>query len=415
MRTDLVIAMLAAIFAGSAARAQNGVTPPSSDDYLKIIQWQNEQIANLNDRVTALENKEPAAAPAVTGGWPAWVDTVKISGDLRYRHELIDSDGSEHRNRHRIRARVGIKAKLTDEIDLGFQLASGSDDPVSTNATLDGGFSSKSVWIDKAYFDYHPEAVEGLSILGGKFSNPFDTHQGSPLVWDGDLRVEGIAATYEPDCETLDVYVAAGGFWIEERSSSPDSSLWAVQGSVAGDIADGARGMIGASYYAAGNAEGYAPFYDSTDSFGNTLDTMGNYMYGFSIGEFFAELSGEIADGVKASVFGSYVQNFDADDCDTGWIAGFSLARGPVKFKYNYRVLESNTVIGAFTDSDFGGGGTDAQGHQVGVSYAINKKVSCGVTAFFNEQGLNFGDPDCPSAQDKNEYNRFQFDVQFKF
>ena len=35
-------------------------------------------------------------------------NTLKLKGDLRYRHELIDEEGKEQQNRQRIRARVGL-------------------------------------------------------------------------------------------------------------------------------------------------------------------------------------------------------------------------------------------------------------------------------------------------------------------
>ena len=70
-------------------------------------------------------------------------DTVKFGADLRYRHELIEAEGKDQRNRERIRARLNMTARLNDEVILGFQIASGTDNPVSSNQTLDGGFSSK--------------------------------------------------------------------------------------------------------------------------------------------------------------------------------------------------------------------------------------------------------------------------------
>jgi TolA-binding protein len=97
-----------------------------------------------------------------------WVENIKISGDFRYRHESIDAedlhDWATGHNRHRIRARLGIDAKVNDEFDLGFRIASGSGDPASTNQTLADSFSSKELWLDLAYFNYHPLAIDALTL-----------------------------------------------------------------------------------------------------------------------------------------------------------------------------------------------------------------------------------------------------------
>ena len=81
-----------------------------------------------------------------------WWEKVKIKGDLRYRHEMIDKEDKDDRHRHRVRARLGIFGDVSPYTKVGIQLATGSNDPVSTNQTLDGAFSTKQVGIDHATF-----------------------------------------------------------------------------------------------------------------------------------------------------------------------------------------------------------------------------------------------------------------------
>ena len=101
-------------------------------------------------------------------------NTLKLKGDLRYRHELIDEEGKEQRNRQRMRTRVSFTAQASDDVNIIFQLAGGSSDtPVSTNQDLGNGFSTKSVWIDMAYFDWHSSQIKGFNVMGGKVKNPF--------------------------------------------------------------------------------------------------------------------------------------------------------------------------------------------------------------------------------------------------
>ena len=60
-----------------------------------------------------------------------------------------------------------------------------------------------------------------------------------------------------------------------------------------------------------------------------------------------------------------------------------------------------------FTDSDFSGGGTDGTGHIFRGSYGLTRNVSLGGTLFINERGGNLGT--------KEDYNRLQLDVEFKY
>ena len=80
-----------------------------------------------------------------------WWESTKVKGDFRYRHEMIDKQDSDTRHRHRIRARFGLYGDVSPYSSFGIRLATGSDDPVSTNQTLDGAFSTKTIGLDLAY------------------------------------------------------------------------------------------------------------------------------------------------------------------------------------------------------------------------------------------------------------------------
>ena len=121
-------------------------------------------IADVQSTVT-----EVAAATTPAGG-ESWSDRVRLDGDFRYRYERIDAEGSDTRKRNRIRARVNVKADLSDDVEVGFGLATGGDDPVSTNQTLGGGGSSKGVVLNLAYANW--EATDGLHLIFGKLKNP---------------------------------------------------------------------------------------------------------------------------------------------------------------------------------------------------------------------------------------------------
>ncbi len=347
----------------------------------------------------------------------AWAERVNIHGDLRYRHEYFNVEGAKDRNRQRIRARVGLTAKLTDTVDLGFQLATGSMDPVSTNQTLSGAFSSKDVWVDLAYFDWHPTGAPGLNVIGGKMENPFYVAAKTELLWDSDLRPEGMALTYKRDFDRGSLFANAGGFWVTERGGDSDTYMLGAQfgGSIEFCETSKFTGAIGLYDY--DDVEGRTPvfggdFFGNRSRFMNIADATTPLVFNenFTQVEAIGELAFKLRE-VPVKVFGNYVKNTAADsDYDEGWLAGFEIGSSDPrhwKFKYNYRDLERDAVFGTFSDSDFIGGGTDGKGHEVGIGYQVNKRVAVGASYFNNDAMM--------STRNPIDFERVMLDVKFKF
>jgi hypothetical protein len=170
---------------------------------------------------------EPQAAPAGTQGLEARVaraeeqakkasetiskqlGSMTFFGDLRFRYEsfygqqnaLASSDNPAAlgntlttRQRLRLRARLGVRGKISDEFDWGLRLATGSfADMISTNQTLTDFYTRKSFALDQAYFNYHPKALPGFQIQAGKFDTPWTRTE---LTWDNDISVEGLSESY---------------------------------------------------------------------------------------------------------------------------------------------------------------------------------------------------------------------------
>lgn len=341
----------------------------------------------------------------------SWADNIKVSGDIRLRNENIDQDGKEGRNRTRLRLRVKADAKINDQVKAGFRLASGESDPVSTNQTLDEGFSSKSIVLDRAFVIWEPEALGGLAITGGKMANPMVL--GQDLVWDGDLNPEGVNFNYAAGIIDLN----AGYYFVEERSSDDDTSLVGI--TAAADL--GGEGLdinIGAGYFLYDNIKGY-DLIVADDAFGNsTVDTTDPvtgdvtssvYASDYALLEGFASIGFNA--GIPVTIYADYVVNNDAEtDADTAYQFGISLLKaknpGEFAFDYNWRSVEADAVFASFTDSDFGGGGTDAEGHRISGKYKISKNWEAAATYFINELGTDGSGVD---------YNRLQLDLVGKF
>jgi len=347
-----------------------------------------------------------------------WWESIKLKGDLRYRHEMIDKEDKDTRHRHRIRARLGIFGEVSPYTKVGIQLATGSDDPVSTNQTLDGAFSTKQIGIDLAYFEASHPRLPGLSIKGGKFENPFFKPGKSELIWDGDWNPEGGAATFNKKSGDFDLTLTGAGFWIDERSSSDDSYIAA--GQAVGRLYFNEKKSnltFGGSIFNYVNAEGYEPFFDHDDAMGNSIveavtdeDTVKVYASGFELMELFGEFTHKFESFPVTVVF-DYVTNSAADSLNTGWLFGLRVGKakkpGSWEFRYLYRNLEADAVLGMFADSDFRGGGTDTKGHEVGGAIQLATNTAFKATYFINEIGVE--------AEETEGFNRMQIDLQLKF
>lgn len=347
-----------------------------------------------------------------------WYDNLKLSGDLRYRHELIEDDINPSRNRHRIRARLGLKAEINEYAKVGFQLASGSDDPVSTNQTLDGGFSSKGLVLNQAYFEITHHRADGVLLSGGKFKSPFFAPGKTEVIFDSDLGMEGGYLLFQSSGKIVDYRFIVGGFWVEERSSESDSYIVTKQVQIDFElIKDKIDLVFAVGLFNYNNASGHPLFFDVEDGFGNSTkpyfngtDTILTYANGFEIVDISAQLNLKFG-GQPILLYGESIKNNDADSLETGYLIGISLGKtkkpGSWNINYNYRKLEKDAVVGAFSNSDFGGGGTNAKGHKIGAAFQLADKMAFALTYFVNETEIN---------QDKTkDYKRLQADLKLKF
>ena len=161
--------------------------------------------------LTAIVAMLLASASASAHDGETWIDRIDFKGDFRLRFDREAEDNQTDRERSRFRARFGFTAAVTDDIDFVLQLASGGDNPVSTNQSLDDGFSRKDIGVDLAYVDWTINDQFGL--LAGKIKNPLFRAGSVPLVWDGDLNPEGAALVFSSG----GLFATAAGFAACER------------------------------------------------------------------------------------------------------------------------------------------------------------------------------------------------------
>jgi hypothetical protein len=469
---SLPLVALALAATSLTAAAGEKVEP---EDLIKVIQQQNEKIDSLLSRVKGLEDSQRAVREAISegfqrteslaskldnaaeGGVPPWVTRVRFTGDFRYRHEFFDIEANEKdRHRQRIRVRIGLQAQPCDDLDFYFRLASGdSDDARSTNVTLEDNFSSKDVWLDLAYFDWHPRLLFGVHILGGKMKNPFFRPGGEEMIFDSDVNPEGLALTYAiQPIEMTKVFASGGGFWMNENPSGRDTILYGVQTGVTQGIGDYVKVTAGGSYYDFGKTEGESVYTDDGD--GNTVvdgnppadpdedgvfergirytdmyyDTPSGdrervyvvggpeltYMYDYQIFEVFTQVDIQ-AGPIPIAVIGDYVKNDAAGASeDKGWLVGIKVGKtkkraGTWEVGYNYRDVEADAVLGALSASDTGQG-SDIEVHKVFAGVMLTRCMKVRVTYYKSEIGQSRP----PDVEDwENDYERVQVDLILTF
>ncbi|MBS3935973.1 MAG: putative porin [Sulfuritalea sp.] len=503
--------------AGEAAKklaAQKDAPAPVRVHYVPEI-VRNEIREQIKQEVIAQARTERWAEPNAI---PAWLDSIRWEGDLRLRYQLDDfaagnstpanyafaagtstpnfplsgdttraaelaavnnssnriptANTTEKRERHRLRARIGLLAKISPEWSAGVRLATGSaTDRVSTNQTLGQDWNRYAFLVDRAFVRYDP--VESLSLVGGRIPNPWFS---TDLVWDDDLNFEGMALTWKPlrDNAAFKPFLTAGAFPVKEENPPASSGRWmhGVQAGAQWDIRSDTRFKFGLAWYGFRNFEGRVEndaVYDASVSLPNS-SAYGQYEYGRNLRQkgntlfvtnASAELNDPFAPAYKTAYWGlasrfrplnltaslafarfdpvhviltaDWVKNtaFDrneiaartagrvnlADGKNHGYQYRLTLGRPQLRNLHDwqvalaYRYLGSDAVVDAFTDSDFGGGGTNLKGYTLGFQYAVDRNAAVGLRWLSADQIDSFA----PGAGLKFSLDVLQADVNVRF
>jgi hypothetical protein len=389
------------------------------------LKAQNQQLRAQGDYLKAetrglRQDSATQAAEAAKLKGADWASRISLKGDLRYRYEYISDEtlnaagvqGTADRDRNRIRARLNIEARATDDILVGFGFATTENgDPRSSNQSLDGVFSRKSIDLDLAYFDWRFSTWGHL--IGGKMKQPF-VKPGQSVFWDGDLNPEGLAVAFNRG----PWFGSAYGYWIDEISgaqSARTSDVMLYGGQVGLKLPMGAATLtLAAHYYDLSAGVGRAPFYNGNSN-GNTTIGVGTpvaqvLVHDYRVVNLMAELN-TLLGGTPLQFWVDAAQNQDPDDYDTAWGAGvlFGEAGNPKTWEIGaaYQRIEKDALFGQLIDSDFGGGTTDARGWMLRGAFAPVRNWTLNATYYINERNVDVGT--------KADYDRLQLDFNVKF
>jgi len=355
---------------------------------------------------------------------PQWLQNMKLKGDLRlrYQYERDDND-ADARERGRVRYRLGLETKIADNVKVGAGLASGGDDPRSTNQTFDDTFETGDIRLDYAYAEYTP--IENVKLVGGKF--PFKNYLWTPtdLLWDGDVNPAGGAIHAEHALLDNVTGFLNTGVWVIDEHNKTDMMgrfLNYAQGGL--KVKEGSvDAAAAATYYGFHGVKGTCPDWSAGTNTGITSTGSGGsctgaLMYDYdSVGTSaevgVAKLFGGLPFGIdeRISAFGDFIHNVDPDDNNVGWAAGIKfgnkkVTKGNWQAKWLYAYLEKDAWLDALPDSDRLGGRTDVQGHEASFSYGLLDNVTLGLDYYQTKRIV---------ATAENVEHLIQGDVVLKF
>jgi hypothetical protein len=335
--------------------------------------------------------------------------TINLKGGVGKAGTAAILNTTNDRLRERLRLRVGLAAKLTDGITAGVRLATGDlTNPVSMNQLVGVTGARYTFAVDQAYLRFDTNSapeVPWMTAWLGRIPNPFYS---SDLVWYSELQFEGFADTLRwnfdgSQAEPKNLFFTAGAFPVQEiELSSKDKWLYGAQLGLDWTFASGVRTRVAAAYYYFDNIAGTQNAPDSTlldytaPQFmqkGNTVFDIRNdtdpttNLFALAANYHLADVTVGVdwpAFNHRLSLTADYVKNIGFDQAEIfartgsevgkrnvgyqvefGFGTNSAMLRGNWRAAIEYRYLQRDAVVDAFTDSDFHLGGTDTKGYVI--------------------------------------------------
>lgn len=261
-------------------------------------------------------------------------------------------------------------------------------------------------------------------------------------VYNTDFNV---ASNQPSKFDSTDKWLTGGQLGIDWKFADD----WKTKFSVAYYAFDGVQGKLSSPYTPlstsdagdtdttrpsfAQNGNTYIPLRNITPTTANDFGNLYQFQYFGLASEFenltvTGKLTYEGFDPVALSLVGEATKNlaFEVDPAtaignrgdnniyeggDTAWYSALQVGKpalatfGDWQASIGYRYVESDAVVDAFTESDFGGGGTNVQGFTIGGDFALSPFVRLGVSWMSSNE----------IAGPPLSYDTLQFDINAKF
>jgi len=360
--------------------------------------------------------------------------SLKLFGDARLRYEYDNRRkaalASEHRDRFRLRARLGVVYDADDIWSMGLRLRTESDalnSPHQTTGFFGSSGRNQDFGLDRVYVKVKLPVLGGkVSVWGGK--NGMNLWQQDEVWWDTDIQPEGIAGTFKTNALPIagTLTVNGGGFILSEGNfesatlGNHDGALATVQG-VYQTKMFGPKLTVAVTYAkiinpedlsvainkASGKAGPPTTVLQSSRYTGASVQIKGSNW----------RIGGDIIDSNSQTQDAAYVVQARYKPA---FLHGIGLR------VYYYRV-EGFSVLGdgIFTQDNFANPGsfglTNFRGQRYQIDYKFNKHVSMDLRAYIAKQldaatgTLQSGGTVTDALMSRVKHDRYQVNLNVKF
>ncbi len=335
-------------------------------------------------------------------------------------------DTTDDRYRLRLRARLGAEGDVSDYVKAYIRLASGSLTQIasSESQTLGSYGNRYTVGIDQAYIQWNTNVPGKLSmntIEGGRLGNPWFAP--TELVFGRDLTFEGVADTVRfgwgaGGADKSHVYMTLGAFPMLEVPLQAQQDKWMLGAQVGTNLRFGGGTdyvRLGGAYYDFLKVTGqqnqpYSTLLNYTAppfvQWGNTLFDISNMpgvtpavnLFGLAAHFRIADVAANYEHDFRRyslAITGEAVRNIGYKLAEVEELSGQTFASsqnkgyvGEINFgdplvnrlglwrvAVGYRYVQADSVLDAWTDADFHGGGTNALGYYVWGSLGVARNT----------------------------------------
>lgn len=339
---------------------------------------------------------------------------LKWTGDIRIRESVEKEHQTETHWSTRLRTRLGVEAQLNEYLRAEFRLASAKSNR-SNNQKLgdkdEPGMRRRFIGLDLAYADWKPAPFARVFV--GRYPQIQFRPGGSEVILDDDLTMEGGGLSLEHEVfRKVWVFGHVGSSYIRENYDNyyfedmADNMLNYGQLGVYWDN-HGMRLTVGAGFYNFTSVQGknFSDLVAGGDANGNTEAAPGVVKNPYIAREYFIDAKLPIGKFDFGTYF-QYVQNKETTDPNEAAIVGFSIGQKKWDFQAAYTEIESDAVMGLFTNSDFGDGVTDVRGFIGSARWKFARNMSFKVTHFNAHTAM---------SKTQEEYKLWRFDLNAWF
>ena len=387
------------------------------------------------------------------------VDNATLYGDIRVRGEYRDGTtptvgavaGQKTKlTRDRYKVTLGVKTESGDfytdlAIAMGAKGRSDNADFGTVTGTTNEVDAKQGLFVKTAMIGY--KATDWLTLEAGRMKNPLYT---TPMVWDADLNVEGLAEKVNYKLNYTDMFfTAVQSQYLGTRkvvnnipaASTGTSELLAFQGGAKYTFDDKTTAKAALTYTT------YTRNVTATN-FGTGVGSAGNFnaVNDLDTIEIPAEVNYMATNSIGVRLFGDYVYNTSADDRannskltttgssgsdDTAWMLGVMVgsandlksfeANKMVKGDWSARLWYQDVGVWStdanLVDSDFMDGRVNVKGTTFKAQYNVQENVAINFAYGHGTKKNNvfyaMGSSDI--SGDLKKYNLMQLDLTYKF